>query len=282
MECATDRGYSTRRGMSEVTPETLAVVLAVAREAGAIQLARRGEALSEIEKDGGVTFATAVDVACEQVILDALRPRFPDHRFIAEESGDSGDALAAYTWAIDPLDGTVNYVSGQPYFAVSIGLMRDNAPELGVIHLPAFGTTYWAMRGEGAFRDGTRIHVSPQTQLRRSFIGFDMSDLGTRADEIRRLMLPAADGIRFAYVFGSAAANLAFVADGTLDGYAHTASIWDFAAGGLLVEEAGGRLTDFDGASLDWSRRRLDLVATNTALHPSLLAQLSRGAASRG
>ena len=260
--------------MSDVTPEILALVLAVAREAGAIQLARRGEVPSEIEKDGGTTFATAVDVACEQVILDALRPRFPGHRFIAEESGDSGDAGAAYTWAIDPLDGTVNYVSGQPYFAVSIGLMRYDAPVLGVIHLPAFGTTYWATRGQGAFRDDMRIRVSAQTQLRRSFVGFDMSDLGTRADEIRRLLVPAADSIRFAYVFGSAAANLAFVADGTLDGYAHTASIWDFAAGGLLVEEAGGRVTDFDGAPLDWSRRRLDLVATNTALHDPLLASI--------
>jgi myo-inositol-1(or 4)-monophosphatase len=260
--------------MSDVTPEILALVLAVAREAGAIQLARRGEVPSEIEKDGGATFATAVDVACEQVILDALRPRFPEHRFIAEESGDSGDAGAAYTWAIDPLDGTVNYVSGQPYFAVSIGLMRYDAPVLGVIHLPAFGTTYWATRGQGAFRDDTRIHVSKQTQLRRSFVGFDMSDLGTRADEIRRLLVPAADSIRFAYVFGSAAANLAFVADGTLDGYAHTASIWDFAAGGLLVEEAGGRVTDFEGAPLDWSRRRLDLVATNGALHDPLLSSI--------
>jgi myo-inositol-1(or 4)-monophosphatase len=260
--------------MSDLTPETLALVLEVAKEAGTIQLARRGEALSEIEKDGGTTFATAVDVACEEVILGALRPRFPHHRFIAEESGDSGDPSSAYTWAIDPLDGTVNYVSGQPYFAVSIGLIRYDAPVLGVIHLPAFGTTYWATRGQGAFRDDTRIHVSKQAQLRRSFVGFDMSDLGTRAAEIRRLLVPAADSIRFAYVFGSAATNLAFVADGTLDGYAHNASIWDFAAGVLLVEEAGGRVTDFDGHPLDWSRHRLDLVATNSLLHDALLSAI--------
>jgi myo-inositol-1(or 4)-monophosphatase len=87
--------------------------------------------------------------------------------------------------------------------------------------------------------------------------------------------VPAADSIRFAYVFGSAAANLAFVADGTLDGYAHTASIWDFAAGGLLVEEAGGRVTDFGGSPLDWSRRRLDLVATNSELHDALLSSIT-------
>lgn len=257
--------------MSDASRETLELVLAVAREAGVIQLARRGERLSEVEKDGGGSFATAVDVACEQVILDALRPRFPHHRFIAEESGDAGDAGAEYTWAIDPLDGTVNYVSGQPYFAVSIGLLRRDAPVLGVIHLPAFGTTYWALRGEGAFRDGTRLRVSGQSDLRRAVLGFDLPDVGTRGDEVRRLFLPVVDAVRFAYVFGSAAANLAFVAEGTLDGYPHTAWIWDFAAGALLVEESGGRVGDFDGRPLDWSRRRLDLVATNAALHDALL-----------
>ena len=262
--------------MTDATPETLETVLAVAREAGAIQLARRGERLGEIEKDGGASFATAVDVACEQAILDTLRRRFPLHRFIAEESGDAGRADAEYTWAIDPLDGTVNYVSGQPYFAVSIGLIRQGLPVLGVIHLPAFAKTFWAIRGEGAFRDHTRIAVSGDTQLRRALVGFDLPDLGARADEVRRLLLPVVDGIRFGYVFGSAATNLAFVAEGTLHGYAHTAWIWDFAAGALLVEEAGGRVTDFDGRPLDWSRRRLDVVATNAALQDALVARVQR------
>jgi myo-inositol-1(or 4)-monophosphatase len=267
--------------MGDATQETLQLVLAVAREAGRIQLERRGERPSEVEKDGGASFATAVDYACEQVILDTLRPRFPHHRFIAEESGAAGAEAAEYTWAIDPLDGTIAYVSSQPYFAVSIGLLWHDEPVLGVVHLPAFGRTYWALRGEGAFRDGTPIHVSAQAQLRRALLGFDLPDLGARADELRRLLLPVADAVRFAYVFGGAAANLAFVAEGTLDGYAHIASIWDFAAGGLLVEEAGGRVSDFEGRPLDWSRRRLDLVATNGGLHAALHARLPPGA-SRG
>src|SRR5438093_10838330 len=152
-------GYSRRR-MSDATQETLEAVIAVARDAGAIQLARRGERLAEVEKDGGGSFATAVDYACEKVILDALRPRFPHHRFIAEESGVAGAEDAEYTWAIDPLDGTTAYVSGQPYFAVSIGLVHHGEPVLGVIHLPQFGRMYSAIRGSGAFRDGTRIQVS--------------------------------------------------------------------------------------------------------------------------
>lgn len=260
--------------MSDATHETLEAVMAVAREAGAIQLSRRGERLGEVEKDGGGSFATDVDYACEQVILDALRARFPHHRFIAEESGAAGAEGAEYTWAIDPLDGTISYVSGQPYFAVSIGLLRHREPVLGVVHLPQLGRMYSAIRGEGAFRDGTRIRVSREGQLRRAVLGFDLPDLSARAGELQRLLLPVADAVRFAYVFGGAAANLAFVAEGALDGYAHAASIWDFAAGGLLVEEAGGRLSDFDGQGLDWSRPRLDLVATNALLHDALLSRL--------
>src|SRR5215213_4398258 len=121
----------------DVTHATVDTVIAVAREAGALQLARRSERLAEVEKDGGGSFATAVDVDCERLILDALRGRFPHHRFIAEESGAAGDEDAEYTWAIDPLDGTIAYVTGQPYFAVSIGLLKERRPVLGVIHLPS-------------------------------------------------------------------------------------------------------------------------------------------------
>jgi myo-inositol-1(or 4)-monophosphatase len=264
--------------MNDANHETLETVMAVARDAGAMQLARRGERLAEVEKDGGGSFATAVDVACEQLILDVLRPRFRHHAFIAEESGVAGVEGAEYTWAIDPLDGTIAYVTGQPYFAVSIGLLRHRTPVLGVVHLPAFGRMYSAIRGEGAFRDGARIHVSGEAELRRAVVGFDLGEVGARADEIRRLLLPVVDAVRFAHVFGGAAANLAFVAEGSLDAYTHAASLWDFAAGGLLVEEAGGRVSDFDGGALDWSQRRLSLVATNASLHDALLDRLRSGA----
>ena len=131
-----------------------------AREAGEIQLAARGQRMDEVEKGRGASFATELDYRCENAILSILRDRFPDHAFIAEESGTSGIEDAEYTWAIDPLDGTISYVSGQPYFAVSIGLLRAREPVLGVINLPALGKMYWGARGTGAFRDGQRIHVS--------------------------------------------------------------------------------------------------------------------------
>jgi myo-inositol-1(or 4)-monophosphatase len=261
--------------MSDATPQTLEAVIAVAREAGRLQLARRGERLAEIDKDGGGSFATAVDYACEQVILDALRPRFPHHRFIAEESGATGLENAEHTWAIDPLDGTTAYVSGQPYFAVSIGLLHRGTPVLGVIYLPEFGRMYSALRGAGAFRDGARIRVSTEAEMRRASLGFDLGAVGIRAEEVRRLYLPVVDTVRFAYVFGGAAANLAFVADGTLDGYAHTASLWDYAAGAVLVEEAGGKITDYAGRTLSWSGSRFDLVATNGRVHEALLSRLA-------
>ena len=260
--------------MRDATPRTLDAVIAVAREAGVLQLARRGERLAEDDKDGGGSFATDVDYACEKVILAALRPRFPHHRFVAEESGTSGPDDAEYTWAIDPLDGTTAYVTGQPFFAVSIGLLHRGEPVLGVIHLPEFARMYWALRGAGAFRDGTRLRVSSESVLRRATIGFDLGALGTRTTEVTSLLLPVVDEVRFAHVFGGAAANLAFVADGTLEGYAHTAALWDYAAGAVLVEEAGGRVTDFAGQRLDWSRASLNLVATNGVIHDALLARL--------
>lgn len=146
--------------MNDAAQDTLELVTALAREAGALQLARRGERHQELEKDGGGSFATAVDLAREQLILEALQRRFPHHRFIAEESGAAGLKDAEYTWVIDPLDGTISYVSGQPYFAVSIGLLRGSAPVLGVVHLPAFERTYTVIRGDGAFRNGARLEVS--------------------------------------------------------------------------------------------------------------------------
>ncbi len=255
----------------------LEAALHAAREAGKIQLSSCGQRVEEFEKDRGASFATEVDYRCEQAILDVLRERFPDHGFIAEESGSSGVEHAEHTWAIDPLDGTISYVSGQPYFAVSIGLLRASEPVLGVIHLPALGKTYWASRGGGAYRDGDRIHVSGEAQLHRAVLGFDLPDIGARTAEVRRLMLLMVDVVRFAYVFGGAAANLAFVAEGTLDGYVHDASIWDFAAGAVLVAEAGDRVSDPDGQRLHWTERKLSLAATNGTLHDAVLERLRHG-----
>ncbi len=263
--------------MADAVPEMLDAAIAIAREAGVLQLARRGERHAEVDKDGGGSFATAIDYACEELILGALRPRFPHHRFIAEESGATGPESAEYVWAIDPLDGTTAYVTGQPYFAVSIGLLHRGTPVLGVIGLPDYGRTYWARRGAGAFRDGTRIRVSAQAELRRAVLGFDLGALGTRSAEVKSLLLPMVDEVRFAHVFGGAAANLAFVADGTLDGYAHAASLWDYAAGAVLVAEAGGRVSDFTGGALDWSASRIDLVATNGHVHEALLSRVAHG-----
>src|ERR1051325_9262646 len=128
--------------MRDATPRTLDAVIAVAREAGVLQLARRGERLAEDDKDGGGSFATDVDYACEKVILAALRPRFPHHRFVAEEPGTSGPHAAEYRWAIAPLDDTTASVAGHPFFEVSLALLPRGEPVLGVIHLPEFARMY--------------------------------------------------------------------------------------------------------------------------------------------
>lgn len=261
--------------MSSTTPAAmLAAAIHAAREAGAIQLASRGQRLTEYEKEKDHTFATEVDYRCEQAIIGLLRARFPSHGFLAEESGRSGLDDAEYVWVIDPLDGTIAYVSGQPYFSVSIGLLHRGVPVVGVVNVPALGNLYSAARGAGAFRNASPIRVGAERRLDRAIIGLDLRNVGARLPNIQRFMVPLVEHVRFAYVFGGAAANLAFVADASFDGYAHIASRWDFAAGVVLIEEAGGRVSDPDGRPLDWSSDTLALVAGNPWMHAAILERL--------
>lgn len=200
-------------------------------------------------------FVTEVDRAAETVIIEMLRKAYPDHAILAEESGahpgggGQPGARAEYTWIIDPLDGTTNFIHGFPQYAVSIALRHRDQLSQAVIYDPIRNELFTASRGRGAFLNDRRIRVSRQQKLAEALIGtgFPFSQM-THLDEymtMLRAVLPGTAGIRRA---GSAALDLAYVAAGRLDGFWEIGlAPWDMAAGALLIQEAGGLVGDFQG-----------------------------------
>jgi len=262
--------------------------------AGELELARiaAGRAAAEIRgrwrSGGAVRFkgpidpVTEADLAAERIILDVIRSRFPDDRILAEESGLTGDVppdthAGGRRWFVDPLDGTTNFSHGLPHFCVSIASADADGPRVGVIVDPVRRWTFDAVRGGGARLDGQPIGVSVTRRVDRAILatGFPYDRHTAKDNNSARFSraLRMAQGLRRA---GSAALDLAFVAAGWLDGYwEYRLNPWDLAAGALLVREAGGRVSTPGGGP--WYVHDADIVATNGALHPRLLALLAGG-----
>ncbi len=193
------------------------------------------------------SFVSEVDQRAEDEIISVIRNAYPDHGFLAEESGQQGND--EYQWIIDPLDGTTNFLFGFPQFAVSIALRHKGRLEQAVIYDPLRGELFTASRGAGAHLNGRRIRVSSRTKLDDALLGTgfpysDMQHLDAYTTMLKAL-IPATAGIRRA---GAASLDLAYVAAGRLDGFWEIdLNIWDIAAGVLLIEEAGGLVSDFCG-----------------------------------
>ena len=226
------------------------VAVRAARAAGTIILRYMNRAgnLIVTEKQH-LDFATEVDRQAEAEIIRELRRAYPDHGILAEESGGSGKKNARFTWVIDPLDGTHNYLRGIPQFAVSIAQLDRGEPVHGVIFDPLRDEIFSASKGDGAFLNDRRIRVSKREELDGALLatGFpyrQREHLEAQLD-MTRVLLGKAEDLRRA---GSAALDLAWTANGRLDGYFEIGlKPWDMAAGVLLVREAGGRYCDFAG-----------------------------------
>ena len=192
-------------------------------------------------------FVTQVDHAAEEAIIETIQERYPDHAFLAEESGETGEG--DFVWIIDPLDGTTNFIHGFPVFAVSIALRIKGRLQVGVIYDPNRQEIFSAIRGQGAQVDGRRIRVSGQQDLEGALIGtgFPYRDKARMHDYLKMLesVLLKTAGIRRP---GAAALDLAYVAAGRLDGFWEFGlHLWDIAAGSLLVREAGGLISELQG-----------------------------------
>jgi len=258
--------------MSELTAARAAAVEA-AQAAGRLLMRSLGRLRTEqVARKGVSDYVTSLDKAAERVILGHLRRRFPGHRFVAEESGRSPRSNpSAYEWFVDPLDGTTNYIHQFPAFCVSIGLAREGRLVLGVIYDPWRDELFHGVAGGGAFCNRWRIRVSSRRQLRDCLVatGFPFRIRGRLETYLRsfRKIFRGSSGIRRA---GSAALDLAYTACGRVDGFWEMGlSPWDIAAGAFLVQEAGGRCSDFAGGP-DYLAHGSVLVA-NPAIHAQMV-----------
>ncbi|MFN7571206.1 MAG: inositol monophosphatase family protein [Betaproteobacteria bacterium] len=229
--------------------------------------------LVRVSSKGRSDYVTEVDRAAEAAIIDMLRSAYPDHGFLAEESGASSPgAEPDYLWIIDPLDGTTNFVHGFPQYAVSIALKHRGQIMQAVVYDPTRNELFTATRGRGAFMNDRRIRVSRRTKLDEALIGtgFPFRQLQHLDDYVRmfKLVTEQTAGIRRP---GAAALDLAYVAMGRLDGFWEFGlSAWDVAAGSLLIQESGGMIADFAGGS-DYLTSG-NIVAGNPKVHAELLA----------
>lgn len=255
----------------------LAFAVELAVRAGALQM-ERYERLEQIEHKSAKDVVTEVDHLSEALILDGIRAMFPGDALLAEETG-SHDAKAGHTptsgigraWVVDPLDGTINYANGIPFFCVSIALVEAGRPVVGVIHDPTRNETFAATHGGRATLNGRALTPSAKDKLSDFVVSMALSGraVATRARTVRK-------AVRVSRSMGSAALALAYVANGRFDAMIQQGglSTWDIAAAGLIAEVAGAVVTDLAGGPwFDVGRgpKTIGLIAAPSAHHPELL-----------
>jgi myo-inositol-1(or 4)-monophosphatase len=239
-----------------------------ALEAGELVLRYHISRDFQVSKKGPINLVTEADVAAEQIIVNRIREAFPNHQVLAEEQGAiEGDA--DFRWLIDPLDGTTNYAHGYPMFCVSIGLEVKGEVELGVIYNPVSRELFTARRGQGAYLNDVRIQVSEVETLVDSLLvtgfSYDRDEIQKNLRLFEKVMMEA----RAVRRDGSAAMDMCAVACGRFDGFWEISlQPWDVAAGKVIVEEAGGCVTAFDGSPCTVYDR--ELLASNGRLHQAL------------
>lgn len=259
------------------------VAIAAAKEAGA--LLRRGLKERKVvsRKSSAVDLLTEHDQAAESIILARLKEAFPDHRIITEESelDNEQPAESAYTWYIDPLDGTNNFTHGYPVFSSSIALYENGQPAVGVVYDPMRDECFLSAAGHGAYLKSIngkkRLQISQTGELVDSLLatGFPYDRHTSNDDNLTQhgAFLKKALGVRRS---GSAALDLAYVAAGRLDGFwEYRLSSWDVAAGVCLIQEAGGAVSGMAGERLRISPR-VSLVASNGQIHTAMISLLAR------
>jgi myo-inositol-1(or 4)-monophosphatase len=254
-------------------PLLLATAVEAVLKAGEIQMAHFGRTV-RIEKKGEIDLVTEVDLEIERGFRAMIADRFPDHAVLGEElqAGDRRDVPEGFCWVFDPIDGTTNFAHGLPIFCASLGLELDGRAVLGAVYDPSRRELFTAERSGGAFLNGTRLRVTPTERVIDALLctGFPY-DIHASRDAIVGLFGEFVGRARAVRRLGSAAIDLCYVAAGRLDGFwEQRLHPWDTSAAALLVEEAGGQVTRWDGQP--FQSRDDALVASNGALHEEMLA----------
>ena len=258
-----------------VDPLLLQTAIEIALHAGRLQLAglRTGVV---IDKKGAIDLVTQVDLEVERMARAVIAGRFPEHTVLAEELPDENVASGAssYRWVFDPIDGTVNYAHGLPFFCASLALEYDGRAVIGVVYEPIRAELFVAERGAGARLNGVPLAVSSTGAMLDAMLctGFPY-DVHETVDEVVGLFGAFVGRARAVRRLGSAALDLCYVAAGRLDGFwEQRLNPWDMSAGGLIVEEAGGRVTNMEGGVFDAHGGHI--LATNGHVHDEMLSTI--------
>lgn len=246
----------------------LEVALEAARRAGEVLVARLWDERT-VEMKGYRDPVTEVDAAAEETIVSILREYFPDHAILAEEGGER-EAVSPYLWMVDPLDGTTNYSRRNPMFTVSVALTREDQCLVGVVHDPLRDQTFSAQRDGGASLNGRRLRASQVEDISDALVGLDWAHADDARQDVLRRLSALAPRCRTIRALGSAALALTYVGAGWLDVYFATGLYpWDSAAASLIVTEAGGGITDWEGKP--WQLGQPTLLATGGGVHAQVL-----------
>jgi len=279
-------------GRSRAYADELALAIELAHQAGAIQM-ERYERLEDIRAKGPRDVVTEVDHLCEALVMKAVRTRYPADDFYAEEIGEvaaeigepadgsggaaggtGGRAKSGRVWIVDPLDGTINYANGIPFFCISIALVADGQPVAGVVYDPTRDETFAGAVDGPSLRNGHEIHCGDKEKLEDAVATLAVGGRGTvrkRREALKR--------IRAHRSMGSASLTLSYVANGRFDVYAQGAglSAWDVAAAGLIAERAGARVTTLDGKpwfDLATPAKKWSCLAASPRHHATILELL--------
>lgn len=246
--------------------------LRTAQKAGKLLMDNYGK-MQQLSYKLKTNFKTQVDDRSDKLIRDAIAENFPNHNIYSEESHDK-KTDAEFSWIIDPLDGTLPYTFGiSDHFSVSIALVKDKVPIVGVIYAPKRGELYVAEQGKGAFCNNSPVHVAAIGNINKAMIGVDYGKLEREKITCYHRKLLSENGVTYPISYGCASISLALVASGKLHGYlALKLEPWDMAAAVVLIREAGGKVTTIEGK--DWKLGHVSILTANSKLHNELLSFL--------
>ncbi|QQR55607.1 inositol monophosphatase [Candidatus Peregrinibacteria bacterium] len=255
----------------------LQIAKKLAHDAGKMALKYQQKGFTvEIKGGNPINLVTEADKAVDEFIVKTIRSNFPDHSILTEESGNL-EGSGEYKWIIDPIDGTSNFAHGIPLFAISIAITHKGKPIIGVVEIPGLKESFWAQEGRGAHLGMKPIHVSKVQDFKKALMGtgFSYDRQGARYKknvELFDYFYRESMGIRRS---GSAAMDLCFLACGRYDAFwEYDLQPWDIAAGKIILEEAGGTMTNMDGTTLN--PKTGALLASNGSLHESMLQVLKQ------
>lgn len=259
------------------TKTYLEKAIEAAKEGGNETIKYWGEVKHIEDKSTSGDLVTEADKASEEKIIQCLKSTFPSHQILAEESGWDHSSDQDFVWAIDPLDGTTNYAHQFPFFAVSIALLFEGKPVVGVVYNPVLEELFFASKNGGAYFNQRHLKVSRTNSLKKSLwaTGFHYSRRTNSNNNYLEFayMTHLSHGVRRS---GCASLDLSYVGAGKLDGFwERDLNTWDIAAGALIIEEAGGKVTDYEGQKLDYLSPK-KIVGTNGFLHEKTLIALKK------